>query len=612
VISDSSVPVRDHREVPCEDGGETPARAWQRKGLWLTVCAALVLVLWALQVTPYLNPANDAGRYMVLGESLAQTGDLRLLNDVHRPLDTLYPPGFPAIIAFWMLVTGRAPGGVVVLVKFTQVLLLIGTLPLLAWLLERARLSSPYIAAALLTAALCPALISYANEVMSEIPMVFLCLASIVLVERMARTLQDREPDKDSAEPMPPAWQRGLALLCAAGAYLVRSAAIALLLAQVVWFWRRFGWRWGVAALVVMLLVAGGWQRRNQHIVRSHPKGHYQSYLDQFTLRDPMNPNAGRIPLNAIGLLGRARRGVPAYIGMIPRAMLNSMSTGTPWIGLFYLVAVPMTLLILYGFMLGWQRGLTLSGGFSAFFWFCSAMWPWRDARFLVPLVPFFLLYLFLAVETISHWLESTVGAREARLLQGACALPLLIYFAHVHVRAILQERKVTAPGYALGRNREEGGFYAACAWLQQNGTSGAVVMGRPAYLLHLYSGHPTTQIEPNDHPRVQERAYIQPNHVGYIVQDAWWWAKSDRYLGPYLHAYADRWQLVWQDPRGSGVRVWQRVSMPLAPSSSFGRLNPTAIGRFAPATHLRGRIGLPAQVSQGGGTSVRSSDPCS
>ncbi len=359
---------------------------------------------------------------------------------------------------------------------------------------------------------------------------------------------------------MPPAWARGLSLVCAAGAFLMRAAGAVLLLVLIVWFWRRFGWKWGVAALAVTLLVVGGWQMRNQQVIRSHPKAHYATYLDQFSLRDPMDPKAGRIQLNIIGLLGRARRGLPTYIGMIPRAYLNSMSVGTWWFGLFYLLAIPLTILILAGFVLGWQRGLKLSGWFCALFWLAAAMWPWRDARFLVPLVPFFLLYLFLAVEAISQRLERERGVRLTRLLQGVAALLLLTYCAHVQAMAIRQERKVTVIGYALGRNRAEGGFYAACDWLRQNAVPGTVVMGRPAYLLHLYSGHPTTQIEPNDKPRVQELAYMQPNHVRYLVQDAWEWAHSDRYLDPYLHAYADRWKLAWQDPQGSGVRIWQRL----------------------------------------------------
>lgn len=149
----------------------------------LILAAFLAIVLWLMQANPYLNPADDSGRYMVLGESLARYGKLQLINDIRLPADTLYPHGFPLIIAFWLKVTGREPGGVVLLVKLTQLLLMLGTLPLMALLLSRLKVPSRLTSLCLLTYAVCPAMISYANEVMSEMPMLFLCLASVLCSE---------------------------------------------------------------------------------------------------------------------------------------------------------------------------------------------------------------------------------------------------------------------------------------------------------------------------------------------------------------------------------------------------------------------------------------------
>lgn len=528
----------------------------------LFVCAAIVAVLWALQVTPYLNPANDAGRYMVLGESLAQTGELRLINDIQRPPDTLYPPAFPALIACWLKATGRDPGGVVLPVKLTQAALLVAMFPLLYGLLEKAGLRFRYRAATLLAAAISPALIGYANEVMSEIPFLLLCLASVVLVER------DTQRAGEDDAPLP-AWKRSVSLACAALAFLVRTAALPLFLVQCVWFWRRFGWKWGVAALAVMLLCVGGWQIRNRRIIRNAPPGvHYQTYQDQFYLRDPMTPNAGRIRLRSLDLVERAVSGAATYTGMISRAYLNSMSVGTPWLVVFYVVAIPFTLLVFIGFALGWQRGLRLSGAFTALFWCFTILWPWRSARFLVPLLPFLLLYGFLGVEWVGKRLEKAGGARLTKALGSAGAFLLFTYCAHVQFTAIRTEHKVTAQGYTLGRNKEEGGFYAACDWLKQNGEPGAVVMGRPAYLLHLYTLHPTTQLEPTEKPRGLE-AYLVPRRVQYIVEDVWSWAHSVRYLAPYFGVYGDKWKVVWTDPLGSDAKVWQRVETPAAPSAT-------------------------------------------
>lgn len=525
---------------------------------------------------------------MVLGESLAQTGELRLVNELQRPPDTLYPPGFPAVIAFWLKATGQAPGGVVIWVKLTQLLLLLVSLPLMVRLFERARLSRPYVAAALIAAAISPALIGYTNEVMSEIPFLLLCLGAIALVERKASAPdgelpaaggdadgQDSEvadvsgvPDAvatNSEHAVGPAL-RIFSLAFAVGAFLVRTAALPLFLVQIVWFWKRYGWKWGAAALGVMLVCMGGWQMRNKRIIAHAPPGvHYSTYQDQFYLRDPMQPGAGRIRLRSFDLVERAVSGAATYTGMISRAYLNSMSVGTPWFWVFYTVAVPFTVLVLIGFLIGLRRGLWLSGAFTALFWFFTIMWPWRSGRFLVPLVPFFLLYASLGAEWSLDQLRKYGGQRAAQAVGVAAALVYVAYCGHVQANAIAAERKVTGSAYPLGRNKEEGGFYSACAWLKRNGDPGVVVMGRPAYLLHLYSGHPTTQLEPTIKPRGLE-GYAVSHKVRYIVFDVWYWAHSGNYLNPYLAVYGDRWDKVWEDRLGSGVTVWRRRDAPLSP----------------------------------------------
>jgi hypothetical protein len=185
-------------------------------------------------------------------------------------------------------------------------------------------------------------------------------------------------------------------------------------------------------------------------------------------------------------------------------------------------------------------------------------MWPWRNPRFLVPLIPYILLFLFLGVAIISEWMATHWGRAPARVIQGIAASLLLIHFARVYAKVAPFEHASTRPGYVQGRTRDEAGFYAACAWLKQQ-EPGTIVMGRPAYLLHLYSLHPTTQIEPTSNPRAQEKAYIVPNHVRYLVLDVWPWAHTERYLGPYTQVYGQKWTLAWIDPMGSGVRVYRR-----------------------------------------------------
>lgn len=553
IIYHSSFIIRYNESVnPVETSGtvRSASRYWL-----LAICGLLLVGLWLAQAHPYLNVANDSGRYMTLGKSLAETGELRLSNEAKRPFDTLYPPGFPALIAFWLRATDSPPGGIVWPVKITQLLFLLAALPLLLRLLECARLPFRYCVAALVTAACCPAFASYANEVMSEAPFLTLCLASIVLV-----TPDLRVPPEEEKIPV---WRRGVSLLAAVGAFFTRTAGIALLGTLVVWFWRRFGWKWSIIAAGVTLCVAGGWQIRNRRIMAHPPPGvHYSSYTEQFSLRDPMRPGAGRIPMTVSGIWSRIQAGFPTYIGMIPRTLLHSMSRHSRfWFVFFYILAVPMALLMLFGWGLAWKRGVTLSAGFAALFWVFAALWPWRDPRFLVPLLPYFILFLFLGLEWVAERGREHIGERAVPVLETGFAALLLIYFLQVHLTIIHRERRPVAAGYAFGRSPEEGGFYAACEWLRANTPADNVVMGRPAYHVYLYCDRVVTQIEPHTNPRVQERAYMRSHNVRYLLEDTWSWSNTEKYIGPYLQEYGHCWKKVWEDVHGSEVTIWERVT---------------------------------------------------
>ena len=561
------------------------------------VAVLLIIILWSLQVHPYLNPADDSGRYMVLGESLAKNGQFRLLNEPHLWRDTLYVPGFPAIIALWLRLTGKAPGDIVLQVKFTQLLFLLGSIPLFGLLLKKTGISQSLRNWFVLLFALCPTFVAYANEVMSEIPILFFFLLTLVLSENVWRhkasksrplpgegtwEAEDLDLEKRGEPSIPqsatPFWHRALALASAGVSYSIRAAGVIMLLSCIVWFWNKFGWKWAAAAVIVTGLFVGSWQMRNSQILKQDPPDRpSDTYMKQFTLRNPEKEGAGRIKLDVIGLLGRARRGFPPYIGNISRSALLSMSPDKSlWRVYFYVVAVPFTLLVLLGYWEAIRRRLWLSVGFCSLFWLFVAMWPWINPRFLVPILPSILMFLALGVERFKETLDRSpkmnpnpvtsfygpvVLEFHPSLSSGILVLGFLVlsgYFLRVHYVSILSERKPTLPGYSLGRTKDEAGFYAACEWLKTQDKT-TVVMGRPPYLLHLYSEHPCVQIEPATNPNVQEKAYMTKNRVAYLLYDTWYWSKTGKYLDPYLKEYGDKWDLVWEDKLGSKTRVYRR-----------------------------------------------------
>jgi hypothetical protein len=349
-------------------------------------------------------------------------------------------------------------------------------------------------------------------------------------------------------------------LVCACLAYYVRAAGAILLLSLVVWFCYRRQWGWGAVGLAMALLVVGSWQIRTSRIIASDPPNTpHDTYMKQFSLKNPDDPNGGRIQMNARGIASRIKRCFPPNIGNIPRAVLFSMGQpNTVWQRVFFVIAAPFAILALSGWILAWRKQLYLICGFSAVFWVFIALWPWLNPRFLVPLIPYIILYVFISAEALFDTLAAKLPAQAVRTVFGVSLALLFVYYGRVYAIVIPREHRGALPGYSLGRTRDEAGFYAAASWLRGREPD-SVVMARPTYLMHLYSGHPTTQIEPSMNAKAQELAYMVPNHVRYLVADKWSWSHTDRYIGNYLSVYGSSWTLVWTDPLGSGVTIYRR-----------------------------------------------------
>lgn len=506
---------------------------------------------------PYLNSSNDAGRYMVLGSSLAKTGDFRLINAPTPLRDTLYVPGLPLIIAFWMKITNGAPGDVVVPVKLTLLVFLLAAMPFLLDLMERAQLPRKAVFWGMVAFATCPAVIAYTNEIMSEIPMLSLCLISVSLAERH-RSLRIQHKNSE-AKVRSPYVGLLVALIVAGSCYYIRAAGVVLLFCLVIWLiWNR-EWLWIIGGLIVILLTIGFWQIRCSQIIREDPPESHDTYLRQFTLRDPMKPNSGRVELNFEGFSDRVQRNFGEYIGNISRAPLYLMAPyNTPWLVVFITLAIPMTLLVFVGMGVAVRKGFLLSVGFCCLFWVFIALWPWRSPRFLVPLIPFILLFTWLGIHLLLDWLGTRFHPLLSKGLAAASITLLLTYHIRVFWEIAPKDNVPPYPGYSFGRKRDEAGFYAACEWLKLSKKQG-VVMGRPAYLIYLYTEKPTIQIEPVSSPETQESLYMVQQNVRFLLIDRWSWSNTSLYLEPYLGKFKSRWKEVWSDPKGSGVRILER-----------------------------------------------------
>ncbi len=236
------------------DGG-TPTRGGspvsRNETLALGVAGAIATVIAAKWHLPGLG--NDATSYVAIADNLARHGHLGYFLEQHL---TLWPPGWPAVLAFFEWAFGVRPQTTALVINSLGVIVVAFQA---RWLMRRLTSDRRLVLAAVAIAALGPATLSQSYEVQTEITFLILVLASFMALIRFA----------DERRLI---WL-GAAAVAQWGAFMDRYVGIVAIGAGALWllFERgesRFIARlrnavgWGIAAFIV----PGLWLVRNIHV----------------------------------------------------------------------------------------------------------------------------------------------------------------------------------------------------------------------------------------------------------------------------------------------------------------------------------------------------------
>ncbi|MGH7551461.1 MAG: hypothetical protein ACREMQ_00360, partial [Longimicrobiales bacterium] len=140
-------------------------------GRWVLLALALALathgtLAW-LGRAPGVATGEDDAEYISLARALRQ-GQYTQQWRVDAPVESRYPPGYPALLAVWGGVTGDHYGALAALTVALSVATLLLLFVLLQWRFD-ARLAL----ASTVVLALNPALVKYGGAISSEIPYTF-------------------------------------------------------------------------------------------------------------------------------------------------------------------------------------------------------------------------------------------------------------------------------------------------------------------------------------------------------------------------------------------------------------------------------------------------------
>jgi len=431
---------------------------------------------------------SDDAHYIVLAESLARGNGFRLISLPQAPAEWAFPPGWPLLLAPLTLLY---PGNYTVL-KLLSCLLWLGSIPLFATLC-RTHLSRPMLALLIMTVALNAELVGAGDMVMAESAYLFFTLATLVMIEGW----EQRRGQRTSLA------NAGLLIAASLAAFysqLVRTVGFSMLLAVLCYLamsrhFRALALVSGVSGMgLVIQLVA------NSHASQSVISPGYQAQVFGESFADKIS----HVAANAISYADTtiANMLFPVF-GPQLSAVLDSRGLGF----LLPLANLVVLLLLIVGavsllrtFRLGTLYVVLYSIGVLSFW---NPAVGSAQSRFLIPIVPFLLLYLLVGVRTLTK----VAGLRNDR----RALLPLVL------IATVLA-------GSALFRNIQDWrdpirtritDLAAGADWIREHSGTDSVIMAQDPVPRYLYTRRITAPF-----PRACEEldTYLHAFGVDYVL----------------------------------------------------------------------------------------------
>jgi len=543
------------------------------------------LAVWAPRLTGPINFRWDGSAYYILGTALAEGKGYRLLNEPGEIQAVQYPPLLPMIVAAHQRIMGTSDYLKVGCALRLTYFILSALFLLMAYALARKLLSPLYaLLVGIITALSFSSLIGPSDVLYAEMPFAVAAIGFLLCQQRGDR----------------PIFAAASGILAAA-AYLLRTAGIALLLAWIAesLICRRFrqaAIRAAICALPVLL-----WQGHVWQVTRSyqyhHPVYPYQrtayyysnvTYSENSRLRDPFRPELGEMSVRDMAerLVRNALVG-PVALGessVVPKWFVPSLlrhvedlrlpfSRAWPKLisGAFYCGLLAIGLLALGGAVLvatGPQWFLSLYFGITLA---TILPTPWQNQfwRYLAPMAPVTLIFLFVSLLAIRHWLVCQQPRRaHATGTLAAIVPPAAMFLVQLAITAHLFRSMGPVSYYdAAGRERdfklidygsEWHSLDPAFEWLRRNTANSAVIATTVPHLGYLRTGHKAV-LPPFERNPDTATHLLDEVPVNYLVIDSFERpGVSERYAAPLVAQRPLDWRLVFTAPDGR-TRVYER-----------------------------------------------------
>jgi 4-amino-4-deoxy-L-arabinose transferase-like glycosyltransferase len=471
---------------------------------------------------PYLFTGGDNVTYYALTRALATgQGYVNLIAPGYRP-ETVYPPGYPALLVpfYWVF------GGSFVALKLQS--LLGGAIVLVAtWgIAVRDRGLPPWApVAAVWLVGLAPVFLIYTHFVLSD--MSYTAVAVLALW-----TFSHTNDGDPSGGPSMKWWVVGCLLMLLG--FWVRTAGVALIGAVLCWALLRRHWRHAGVAMIAAVAGALPWLLWTAR--RPPATG---GYLQQVRSVDRLDPESAAIPL--VTFIDRAWDNLSYYVQIeLPQLFWPEFPIPI-WVRL--LGAVLGVVLVLIGsWALLKRRGLAVWDLYLLATLTMLLLWPWRGDRFFLTLVPFVWLYVLTGLDRVS----STLTGRRwvAPLVVAALALVLLVGVLRtvpaqwVYTRAYLDGDRMA--GYPTFWQD----YFESAKWIGEENPQAVIAARKPTFAWY-WSQRPSLVYPFHGDPDRTWR-FMRRRGVTHIIVDP----LTQSFLAPMFERHVDELALAYAGPQ--------------------------------------------------------------
>ncbi|MGB9722044.1 MAG: glycosyltransferase family 39 protein, partial [bacterium] len=429
-----------------------------------------------------------------------------------QPPHTQYPPGFPLLLSIPILLFGKN----IILLKL--LIFLTGLGSLLFFYLIIKETSGQYRTIFLLFYLSIPIFVVYNHWILSEIPFLFFSLGALYFLLKFCSKRQFS--------------YFLIATFFAIYAFFIRTAGISLILGFALFFILKKEYKYLIIFLALFLIFFIPWEMRNAGIPDN------TGYLKQLLANNPYQMELGTIGFSDFIL--RIWDNFFLYgFTILPSTLLPVLNSKF----LFSFSGLIFILFLIIGFVIR-LKNFSILETYLIFGIGVLLAWPkvWSSDRFLLPLIPLILIYIFFAL----IWIQDKLRIKNFVFVISGFLIIL-------NVISIIPQAKTTLSqnfdymkgnryaGYTIDWRR----YFEMIEYIRKNIPEDKIIMARKPEFVYLLSNHksfcyPFTTNKNEVKEKIKRADYI-------LLDNFRWTGTTMRYLLPVVQDYVEGFETIYK-----------------------------------------------------------------